>query len=159
SSLILVLGQLGRWLGWKDWTSGANTYYQYESTEEAHCLYDDSLIDGLRIPAQPFPPSSIFQHLESWISGSPSSFPFLTLGGIAVSNHDHPSWQMMAKLTPGTLAILSLIEQTDGQLGYGRIIDNILSSDVSENVMGTLPDGIAAAFYQAIASKRIGLHR
>jgi anaphase-promoting complex subunit 1 len=161
-SLLLVLVQLGRWLGWRDWTAESNTYYEHESGEVMESLYDDSFIDGLRIPAQPFPPPSIYQHLDGWINGSPSA-PFLTLARIAgvtaPSSPDDPLWRMMFALTPRTLAMLSFIDHASGQLGPTKALDILPRSGVSEHMLTTLPDGVAAAFCQAIALKRFGMSR
>ncbi|ETI25082.1 hypothetical protein G647_04453 [Cladophialophora carrionii CBS 160.54] len=161
-SLLLVLVQLGRWLGWKDWTAESNTYYEYESAEVVESLYDDSSIDGLRIPAQPFPPPSIYQHLDGWISGS-SPASFLTLARICgvtdPSGPDDPLWRVMFTLTPRTLAILSFMDHADGQFGPAKALDVLSRSEVSDHMLTTLPDGIAAAFYQAIASRRFGMSR
>ena len=158
-SLLLVLAQLGRWLGWKDWTADANTYYEYESTETKTCLYDESTIDGLRIPTQPVPPPSVFQYLDSWISGvSPTAF--LTLARIAgvsePSSSDSPFGQMVASLTPRTLATISFLGQAKGHLDCQKSIDILSNLKLSKSILNTLPDGVAAVFYQAIASRRVG---
>ncbi len=162
-SLVLVLAQLGRWLGWTDWTSNADNYYEHESPEVKSCSYDNSSIDGLRIPAQPFPPPSLFLHLENGINGSPSS-SFLTLARVCgfngPSNREDPAWQKMAALTPRTSAVLSFLERiTSGPLATQKAVDVLRDLDVSEHVLSTLPDGVAAAFLQAIASKRYGLDK
>ncbi|KAJ9611601.1 Anaphase-promoting complex subunit 1 [Cladophialophora chaetospira] len=161
-SLVLVLAQLGRWLGWKDWTSDGNTYYEHESAEVKSCSYNDSAIDGLRIPAQPFLPPSIFQHLENCIHNTSSS-SFLTLARVSGMTEpiqrDDPRRQMMAKLTPRTLAILSFLDRSRGQRGAKKTVDLLLQSDLSEHELSTLPDGVAAVFYQGIASKHFGLDK
>ncbi|OQV00370.1 hypothetical protein CLAIMM_05874 [Cladophialophora immunda] len=157
NSLLIVLVQLGRWLGWKDWTSGSSTYYEHESAEVTDYLYDESLLDGLRIPAQPFPPPSIYDHFEKWIIGNPPA-PFLTLTRLSgfpeLSHHDHPLWWQAADLTPRTLALLSLMDQAKDQLSPQRAITVLLRSGFNERILSTLPDGVAAAFHQTIASNR-----
>lgn len=157
NSLLIVLAQLGRWLGWRDWTSESNTYYEHESPEVIDCLYDDSQIDGLRVPVQPFSPPSIYEHLETWINGS-SSAPFLTLARLSGSTDPtipkaHIS-QAMATLTPRTLAILSFTDHKTDQIKARQAINMLLQSATKESVLVTLPDGVAAALYQATATKR-----
>ncbi|KIW89194.1 uncharacterized protein Z519_10046 [Cladophialophora bantiana CBS 173.52] len=157
SGLVIVLAQLGHWLGWEDWTSRSNAYYEHESAEATNCLYDESLLDGLRIPGQPFPPPSIYEHLERWINGFAPA-PFLTLARVSglpeLSDHEHLLWWQAANLTPRTLALLSFMDQAKDQLSPHRAIAALLQSGVSERILSTLPDGVAAAFYQAIASNR-----
>ncbi|OAL30785.1 hypothetical protein AYO22_01405 [Fonsecaea multimorphosa] len=157
NSLLIVLVQLGRWLGWRDWMSGDKTYYGHESAEVTDYLYDESLLDGLRIPVQPFPPPSIYEHFERWITGI-SPAPFLTLprlcGSPDLRNHDHPLWWQAAGLTPRTLALLSFMDQAKDQLSPHKTIALLLRSGINERILSTLPDGVAAAFHQTIASNR-----
>ncbi|OAP58510.1 hypothetical protein AYL99_07600 [Fonsecaea erecta] len=155
--LLLVLIQLGHWLGWGDWKSGSKTYYGHESEVVTDYLYDDSLLDGLRIPSQPFPPPSIYEHFEKWITGF-SPAPFLTLTRVSglpqPSNHDHPLWLQAADLTPRTLALLSFIDQSKDQLNPHKAIAVLFRSGFNESILSTLPDGVAAAFHQTIATNR-----
>ena len=156
SSLVVVLGQLGRWLRWKDWTADSNTYYEHESSHVMGCSYDESSIDGLRIPTQPFPPPSIYEYLENWVNGS-SSATFLTLarisGSAEPSSSNDPLWQQMATLTPRTMTVLSFVNQASGSLAPEAVVDTLLKAGISEHTLATLPDGVAAAFFQALASK------
>ncbi|KAH0845619.1 Negative regulator of mitosis [Fonsecaea pedrosoi] len=155
--LLVALVQLGLWLGWTDWTAGSNTYYGHESAQVAEYLFDDSLLDGLRIPAQPFPPPSIYEHYEKWIKGI-SPAPFLTLTRLSglpeLSNHDHPLWWQAASLTPRTLELLTFMDQAKDQLSPHKAVAALLRSGLNERILSTLPDGVAAAFHQTIASYR-----
>lgn len=157
SNLVMVMAQLGRWLGWRNWTSDPNAYYEFESPDGTAFLYDDSIIDGLKMPSQPFPPPSIYDHLESWINGfKPSAF--LTLARIARSSEptdkDDPLWQQISNLTPRTLALLSFLQHTGGHFGPATVLERLLKSGTDLQRLGSLPDGVAAVFYQALASKR-----
>lgn len=153
--LVYVMAQLGRWLGWEDWTANAGTYYEFESSDGANCVYDNSLIDGLRMPSQPFPPPSIFGYLENWINGCTPS-PFLTLAEISgasqLNNQHDPPWQQTVDLTPRTLALLSFMRQAKDHLGPQNAIESLLKSGMSAESVDTLPDGVAAVFHQAISS-------
>lgn len=157
SNLVMVMAQLGRWVGWKDWTSDANAYYEFESSTASTCLFDHSIIDGLQMPAQPFEPPSFYNHLEKWINGTPST-PFLTLGRISGasdrSKTDDPVWRLTAELTPRTIALLSFMQAAGGQTGTRQVVPNLLKSGIDEGILDTLPDGVAAAFQQAISSTR-----
>ncbi|EXJ94671.1 hypothetical protein A1O1_03068 [Capronia coronata CBS 617.96] len=156
SNLVMVMSQLGRWLGWKDWSSDTNAYYEFESSSVNKCLFDLSIIDGLRMPAQPFVPPSIYQYLESWINGVTSS-PFLTLARIAGAGEtiesDDPRWQRTIELTPRTTALFSFMQQAKDRLGTEQTLEAMLRAGIDEQVLRDLPDGVAAAFHQAIASK------
>ncbi|KAG9790888.1 hypothetical protein KCU88_g1111, partial [Aureobasidium melanogenum] len=157
SNLVMVMSQLGRWLGWKDWSSDVNAYYEFESADLNNCLFDQSVIDGLRIPSQPFQPPSIYEYLESRISGAAPP-PFLTLARIAGASEavetDNLLWQRTTELTPRTITLISFMQLTEGSYGTQRTIEAMLKTGLDEHVLGSLPDGVAAAFHQAIASKR-----
>lgn len=157
SNLVMVMAQIGRWVGWKDWSSDTNAYYGFESPHVTNCFFDTSTIDGLRMPAQPFEPPSIYGHLEGWILGLASS-PFLTLARIAggsdtIENED-PLWPRTTELTPRTIALLSFMQHAKGRLGTQQTIETMLRAGLDDTTLSNLPDGVAAAFYQAIASKR-----
>ncbi|KIX00933.1 uncharacterized protein Z518_09998 [Rhinocladiella mackenziei CBS 650.93] len=157
NNLVMVMAQVGRWIGWKDWTADANTYYEFESTDGPSCLFDHSVIDGLQMPAQPFEPPSIYDHLEKWINGCSSS-PFLTLarisGATEMGNSDDPIWRQTVELTPRTIALLSFMYQARDHIGTQRTVETLSKSGINGRILNTLPDGVAAAFYQAMASKR-----
>ncbi|EXJ89982.1 hypothetical protein A1O3_03049 [Capronia epimyces CBS 606.96] len=156
-NLVMVMSQLGRWLGWKDWSSDTNTYYEFESTDVNNCIFDPSNIDGLRMPAQPFRPPSIYEYLESWIQGTASS-PFITLARIAGAGEtmesDDPLWQRTKGLTPRTIGLLSFMQHANRHLGTQKMIETMLRVGLDEQILRSLPGGVAAAFHQAIASKR-----
>lgn len=160
TSLVFVMAQLGHWLGWKDWTCQANTYYEFEAPESRECLFELALIDSLQMPAQPFGPPSIYAHLEDWIRGVPVT-PFLTLarvagGGTQATSTEDSVWQRVSILTPRTLALLSYMQSSQDSIGTQQTIHMISKSKFDNDMIKTLPDGIAAALFQAIFSKRSG---
>lgn len=155
-NLVVVMAQLGYWLNWKDWTAEPGTYYEFESSETNKCLYDRSLIDGLSMhPAQPFPPPSIYAYVEHCINGD-SPPDFLTLSSIigARVEGNGARWRQLAELTPRTLGLLALLQGASGQVGSEAITQTWSKSGLSEHQLNTLPDGVAAALYQAIASMK-----
>lgn len=161
TDLVFVMAQIGHWLGWKDWTCQGNSYYEFEASGSRECLFDLAHIDSLQMPAQPFEPPSIYAHLEDWIRGIPVT-PFLTLarvagGGKQVINTEDALWQRISALTPRTLALLSYKQSNQDRVGTQQTIDMLSNAGVDEDMMKALPDGIAAALYQAILSKRTGV--
>ncbi|KAK5045273.1 hypothetical protein LTR84_009379 [Exophiala bonariae] len=158
SDLVFIMAQIGHWLGWEDWTCQAGSYYEFEAPQSKDCLFDLALIDSLQMPAQPFAPPSIYAHLENWIRGVPES-PFLTLarvagGGKQVINTEDILWQRIAALTPRTLALLSYEQSSRNHIGTRHTIHTLSKAGIDETMIKTFPDGIAAALYQAILSKR-----
>ncbi|KAI1608914.1 anaphase-promoting complex component APC1 [Exophiala viscosa] len=154
-NLVTVMAQLGYWLQWRDWTAESGTYYEFESSEANKCLYDQSLIDGLSMPGQPFPPSSIYEYIEQCICGNPPP-QFLTLDTIIEAKMKGSAARQwyMAELTPRTLALLTFLYEATNQAGSERTIQTLSKSGMTECQMKTLPDGVAAAFCQALASKK-----
>lgn len=159
--LVFVMAQLGHWLGWKDWTCQPNTYYEFEIPESRDCLFDLALIDGLQMPVQPFEPPSIYAHLEDWIHGNPMR-PFLTLarvagGGSQAIGMEDSLRHRVSVLTPRTLALLSYMQSSKDHIGTQPAIQILSEAGIDNDMIKTLPDGIAAAISQAIFSKRTGL--
>jgi len=157
ASVVMVMAQLGTWLSWKDWTCGDQTYYGVEASDHRDWVLEDSVVDGLPMPAQPFEPPSIFQYIEVWISGGiPMTFPTLT----TVADGGHPTtpgdalWQYVARLTPRTLAIVTCARRTHDVMSTQATIEDMLQSGIEDRILTTLPDGVAAAFHQAIAAQR-----
>lgn len=161
NDLVFIMAQLGHWLGWGDWTCQAGSYYEFEVPQSNECLFDLALIDTLQMPAQPFAPPSLYAHLEDWIRGVPET-PFLTLarvagGGKQVINPENILWQRVSALTPRTLAILSYIQSSQDCIGTQQTIHMHSKAGIDEAMIKTFPDGIAAALYQAILSRRSSL--
>ncbi|KEF62970.1 uncharacterized protein A1O9_00945 [Exophiala aquamarina CBS 119918] len=160
--LVFIMAQLGHWLGWKDWTCQPNTYYEFEASESQECLFELTLIDGLQMPSQPFEPPSIYAHLEDWINGNPLR-PFLTLARVAgvgsqAMGMEDSLWQRVSALTPRTLALLSYMQSSKDQIGTQQTIHILSKAGIDKDMIKTFPDGIAAAIYQAIFSKRSSLN-
>nr|KAK5445445.1 Anaphase-promoting complex subunit 1 [Exophiala xenobiotica] len=156
SNLVMVMAQLGRWLQWSSWTADNNGYYEFESLECGNCLFDHSIIDGLPMPAQPFEPPSIYDHLEQWISGI-SPDPFLTLtrvSGRSTSRSGDAGSRQIAQLTPRTLALISFMQHAQDRAGSENVIQALSKAGMTPVALHTLPDGVAAAFQQALSSRR-----
>lgn len=156
SNLVIVMAQLGRWLQWNSWTADNNGYYEFESLECGSCLFDHSVIDGLPMPAQPFEPPSIYDHLEQWISGL-SPDPFLTLAqlsGRSISRSGDTGSHQIAQLTPRTLALISFMRHAQDRVGSENVIQSLSKAGMTAVNLHTLPDGVAAAFQQALSSRR-----
>ncbi|KIV83699.1 hypothetical protein PV11_05701 [Exophiala sideris] len=154
-NLVTVMAQLGYWLQWRDWTAEPGTYYEFESSEANKCLYDQSLIDGLSMPAQPFEPPSIYEYVEQCINGNLPP-DFLTLGTIIGARMEGSTARSrwIAEVTPRTLALLAFLREAVGETGSGWIIQTLSKSGMTESQLNSLPYGVAAAFCQALTSKK-----
>ncbi|RVX75265.1 hypothetical protein B0A52_00617 [Exophiala mesophila] len=156
ANLVLVMMQIGQWLDWKDWKYGIASYYRHETPESDSCLFDHSVIDALPMPPQPFVPPSIYEELEHWITESRPS-KFLTLarvagesGAIDLSN---PIWQRTSQLTPRTLFLLALMNTEATSNGTRTALEAHFRSKIGLEELDSIPDGIAAVFYQAVAAR------
>lgn len=155
-NLVLVMMQIGQWLGWRDWKYGSDSYYRHECPESDACLFDHSTIDALPMPPQPFAPPSIYKELEQWITGSRPS-KFLTLARIAGESGtidlSNSVWQRTSQLTPRTLYLLSLMDTQASSSGTRTALEAHFRSKMSLEELDSIPDGIAAGFYQAVAAR------
>ena len=150
--LTAVLAQFGQWLGWEDWSMKPGSYYFNESTESDHWSLDDTKIRGLETPPQPFLPPSLFQHIAEHITREPDeTFPTMEL--LLDQNADsRQAKDAMLELTPRTSLVLSFIRGLQKTTGPVSAADLVKANETEHPLTSTLPDGIAAVFFQAIAS-------
>ncbi|MCJ1302860.1 Anaphase-promoting complex subunit 1 [Hypocenomyce scalaris] len=159
-TLTPVLAQIGRWIGWQYWGYSESAYYMLENVEMDRWLFDDSVISAIKIPAQPFEPPSILNHIESMNLQSTHS-SFMTLldvvrpldvrltRGDKYGSSDL-SQRLLMDLTPRTVVILKLLSMTNISSMEERVAQ-IASCGVDVMMLETLPEGIAAPLRAAIA--------
>ena len=151
--LTPVLTQLGTWLGWESW--GKSGQYMLENEGMEAWLFEDSVISGLDIPAEPFPPPSILQFVESTnLTRNPT--PMISLLDVASSPEagsgiSEMSASMLRALTPRTMALAKLLT-SDAEKKPESLVTGMLSSGLTLSSLETLPESSAAPFRAAITS-------
>lgn len=154
--LTPILAQLGTWLGWANWSCHDGSFYMLENADMQSWVFDESIIAGLDIPAEPFAPPSILQFFESKISNeTTSAFPTIVDVVGAPDNESEVRQRygrsVLSSLTPRTYLISSLLGGNETQPMHGRIAQMAkLGLDLS--LLETLPEGIAASFRMAMAA-------
>ena len=154
--LTPALAQIGTWLGWEMWSCKESSFYMLESTHMGNWLFEESIITGLIVPSQPFPPPSILHFIESSIlTASPP--PFISLLDVASSpeadstnrSSADASARLLLDLTPRTVAITTLLS-SEGSIAIEDRIAKMMSWGLSLSLLETLPEGVAASFRAAI---------
>ena len=155
--LTPVLAQIGTWLGWEAWSCKESSYYMLESTNMGYWLFEDSMITGMKVPAQRFAPPSILSFIETANTRLNSS-PIITLRDVASSpeiestrgNSTEASTRLLLDLTPRTIAMTSLLTSSIDDTMEGRIA-KMSSWGLSLSILETVPESIASSFRTAIA--------
>ena len=156
--LTPLLAQIGTWLGWEAWSCNESSYYMLESTNMGDWLFEDAIITGMRVPAQPFAPPSILQFIET--ANTKLNPPLMiTLRDVASSpevksargNSTEASTRLLLDLTPRTVAITSLLTSSIDDTMEGRIA-KMSSWGLSLSILETVPESVAASFRTAIAA-------
>ena len=151
--LTPILTQIGTWLGWENW--GKNGSFMLESEDMEAWIFEESLITGLNVPPEPFPPPSILQFIESaQLNKDPA--PMRSLFDVASTPEAHRSSteqaaNMLLDLTPRTVALTSLLGSQKGKTSEDLIAE-VAVSNPALPFLETLPESIAAPFREAIAS-------
>lgn len=155
--ISIILAQLGRWLGWDSWTWKEGGYYRADIIDVSRCLFDDSEIETLEMPDQPFDPPSIFHHIENCIHvATAAHFPtLLDIVGESGNNHlEHPYWQAAARLTPRTFTILAFLKGIGQSPSLESTLKSISICGIDRKTLSTMPGGVAAAMHFAISTGR-----
>ncbi|KAK3168074.1 hypothetical protein OEA41_004520 [Lepraria neglecta] len=158
--LTPALAQIGTWLGWEAWSCKESSYYMLESIDMKTWLFEESVITGIRVPAQPFSPPSILHFIEtSNLTVNPT--PIISLLDVASSpeagsnskSSADASARLLLELTPRTVAITSLLTSSSHTTIEDRIA-KMASWGLSLSVLETLPESVAASFRAAISSSQ-----
>ena len=151
--LTPVLVQVGTWVGWENW--GKNGTFMLESEEMEAWLFEESLITGLDVPPEPFPPPSILQFVES-NQLKRDSMPITSLLDVASTpeakrGSTERAAKRLLELTPRTTALTSLLGSQRDRTSEEQVAQ-MASSRLNLEYLETLPEGIAAPFREAIAT-------
>ena len=154
--LTPILAQIGTWLHWQNWSCSKASFYMLESVHMDSFLFDESVITGLKVPAEPFSPPSILKHIESSMV-SRDVKPFTSLIDVIGSpstnreTSSHTYRSMLQYFTPRTIQVTSLLRAI-----YQKPIANHVSwmeaLGVEASVLETLPESIAGPFRTVISS-------
>ncbi len=156
--LTPILAQIGSWLRWDSWGTKQSAYYMLESSNMEAWLFDDSVISGMEIPPEPFPPPSILQYIET-TNSSAKTAPFISLLDVTSSPEVETSGKRSAKasakllleLTPRTVAVIDLLTSSALETAEGKITEMAVWG-LSSSFLETLPESVAVPFRAAIST-------
>lgn len=119
TTLAALTAQLSSWLGWQSWAQYMQSKLVTASRDQESFMLDKSVIDGLKIPSEPFLPTTLFRHLVGKLHNQAEKYH--TLVGLVHSGDDlppdHPLVLESARLLPMTSAVLAVKDESkDGHL-------------------------------------------
>ncbi|KAJ5594500.1 uncharacterized protein N7459_000708 [Penicillium hispanicum] len=155
--LAPILAQLGGFLGWQSWKWDGNAYFGTEMASMERWQFEDTRITSLNVPAEPFPPPSIFVFLID--AARDITTPFLTLLDVVTASDRTPrkgqDWQECFNITPRTLAL-------NGFLCDVRKVSTALEKikllhrwGFTKSVIDTFPEGVSAPLYETVMQCQI----
>ena len=153
-----ILAQIGSWLGWDNWGFKRSAYYMMEGSNMEAWLFEDSVITGMRIPPEPFPPPSILHFIET-TNVKAKTGPFITLLDVASSpevevtgkRFAEASLKILSELTPRTVAITDLLSSHTSKSPEGQVTD-MAAWGLTASFLETLPESVAVPFRAAIST-------
>ncbi|KAI9678413.1 MAG: Anaphase-promoting complex subunit 1 [Trizodia sp. TS-e1964] len=160
--LAPILAQIGGWLGWPNWSWKESGYYYVEDADMENWIFEESIITGLDIPTQPFPPPSIYDWVEKCL-GYKSPPPFLSLKEILKSVKSsqntffspHAIQEPWYHLTPRTVKIVSCFTQiflSSPNMNPSEYIPILINGGIDNFFLDSLPEGIVASLREAIST-------
>lgn len=75
--LTILIAQLSSWLKWSQWRDAMLTQYESEGSSNDRLQLDQSKIDNLDVPPEPFAPTSIFEYIDTSIRSTPPKYHML----------------------------------------------------------------------------------
>lgn len=156
--LAPLLAQIGGWVGWKSWTWNEDGYFGTEMATITRWAFDESQISGLDMPAEPFVPPSIFDHLQGSIVAPPEN-AFSTLldifpGSNRTSDKTSLRNEVMG-LTPRTLAINGFMSEVHRTSSTVDKVKLLLRWGLTISVIESLPEGVSAPLFEIIVRCQI----
>lgn len=160
NELSPVLAQLGGWLGWDSWGFENTSYYMLESADMESWSFDDCLIHELTVPAEPFPPPSILQFIES-AHLSANIEPFMSLSHFASMQRTRrqarnatEKCRLLLEMTPRTVALTNLFTSYSKSSFETRVAEMVVWG-LDAAALETLPESVAVAFRASMSSCQI----
>lgn len=155
--LAPILAQLGGWLGWRSWGWADDAYFGNEMASTERWQFENTKISKLEVPAEPFPPPSIFAYLFD--AARQVSAPFLTLLDTVATSDSTPrkgqAWQECFSITPRTLALngfLSDVHNISSPLDKIKLLHRW---GLTKSVIDTFPEGVSAPLYEVVMQCQI----
>ncbi|KAJ5110796.1 hypothetical protein N7532_001331 [Penicillium argentinense] len=155
--LAPVIAQLGTWLGWQSWSWNEDAYYGTEMASMERWQFEENHISLLNVPAEPFPPPSIF----SFVMGAvrQGSSPFITLLDIVSASDRIPRkgqmWQECFNITPRTLALNGFLTEVHHVSTHLEKLKLLNRWGLTKSIIDTLPEGVGAPLYEAVMQCQI----
>ncbi|KAK2038875.1 hypothetical protein LZ31DRAFT_635127 [Colletotrichum somersetense] len=149
--LRVVLCQIARWLGWRDFVA----IYELGMQEELESRYDAEL--RLEVPLTQ--PSGVDFDIFHWIQtclATGQYHPFLTLANLYHSqtvkaDQDHPKDSRWASITPRTLMFKRLFEKLTPKSSPSSMVEAMHSAGISSRVLETLPEAVLTPLKDSIS--------
>ncbi|KAJ5152905.1 Negative regulator of mitosis [Penicillium canariense] len=155
--LAPVLAQLGGWLGWQSWKWSEDAYFGTEMASMERWRFEDSQISLLGVPAQPFPPPSIFAFLLEGARQAPT--PFITLLDIVNASDRTPRkgrmWKECFNVTPRSLALSGFLSDVHRVSTPLEKIKLFHRWGLTKSIIDTFPEGVSAPLYEAVMQCQI----
>ncbi|KAJ5726425.1 uncharacterized protein N7483_007782 [Penicillium malachiteum] len=154
--LAPVLAQLGGWLGWQSWKWGPDAYFGTEIASIERWQFDETRIDSVNTPAEPFPPPSIFAFLidAAHQTATTSTTSFLTLIDI-VNASDRALrkgrvWKECFNITPRTLSMVGFLSEAYKVSTPLEKIKLLYRWGFTKSIIDTFPEGVSAPLYETV---------
>ena len=155
--LAPILAQLGGWLGWQSWKWTDDSYFGTEMASMERWQFEDTRISELNVPAEPFPPPSIFAFLMN--AARQVSTPFITLLDIVSASDRTPRkgrmWQECFNITPRSLALNGFLVDVHNVTTPLEKIKLLHRWGFTKSIIDTFPEGVSAPLYEAVMQCQI----
>ncbi|CRL20129.1 unnamed protein product [Penicillium camemberti] len=157
--LAPVIAQLGGWLGWESWKWTEDAYYGTEMASMERWQFEDNThITGLKVPAEPFPPPSIFEFLMG-SAAHRSPTPFVSLLDIVNASERTPRkgrmWRECFSITPRTCALNGFFAEVHSVSTPLEKIKLLQRWGFTKSVIDSFPEGVSAPLYEAVMQCQI----
>ena len=155
--LAPVLAQLGGWLGWQSWNWSPEAYFGTEIASLERWQFEDTRITLLNVPAEPFPPPSIFALLID--APNQTNGTFLTLLDLVNAADRVPRkgrmWRECFNITPRTLALVGFLSDAPKVSTPVEKIKLLYRWGLTKSMIDTFPEGISAPLYETVMQCQI----
>lgn len=150
--LAPVLAQLGGWLGWPSWNWSEHSFYGSEMASMERWQFEATRITQLNVPAEPFPPPSIFAFLIEARRQAPP--PYLTLLDTLKASDRTPRkgrlWKECFQITPRSLALTGFFSDVHRVSTPLEKIQLLHRWGLTKSIIDTFPEGVSAPLYEAV---------